>query len=181
MRVSLRNNKGFSLVELMVVVAIIGILAAIAVPNYQRFTAKAKKSEAKSNLSALYSCERAFNAEWQVFVTGFQMLGYAPTGYLRYRHGFNAAAAPVPANYTGVTLANSQSSTQQYCAGIADAQRGCLEIVAPQPPGALPASTATNINFTAAATGDIDGDASMDTWTINENKNLQNPVDDLQL
>ena len=106
MRVSIRNNKGFSLVELMVVVAIIGILAAIAIPNFQRFTAKAKQSEAKSNLSTLYSAERAFQAEWQTYAASFNVIGYAPTGTMRYEHGFAAdfATAPgagLPPNYTG--------------------------------------------------------------------------------
>ncbi len=38
----LKNNKGFSLVELMVVVAIIGVLSAVAVPQFQKFQRKAK-------------------------------------------------------------------------------------------------------------------------------------------
>ncbi len=80
MQVSIRNNKGFSLVELMVVVAIIGILAAIAVPNFQRFTAKSKQSEAKSSLSAVYSAERAFAAEWQAFFADFRNIGYLNFG-----------------------------------------------------------------------------------------------------
>lgn len=60
---TLFSKKGFSLIELMIVVTIIGILAAIAVPNYQRFQAKARQSEAKSNLAALYAAEKAFFSE----------------------------------------------------------------------------------------------------------------------
>ena len=53
----LRSKKGFTLIELMIVVAIIGILAAIAIPNFLRFQAKSKQSEAKTNLGGIFTAE----------------------------------------------------------------------------------------------------------------------------
>ena len=47
----------------MVVVAIIGILAAIAIPNYQRYQARTRQSEAKVSLSNVYTAEQGFFAE----------------------------------------------------------------------------------------------------------------------
>ncbi|WP_414645174.1 type IV pilin protein, partial [Candidatus Deferrimicrobium sp.] len=50
-----KGKKGFTLIELMIVVAIIGILAAIAIPNFLRFQAKSKQSEAKTNLGGIFT------------------------------------------------------------------------------------------------------------------------------
>ena len=59
----LSSKKGFTLVELMIVVAIIGILAAIAIPNFIRFQLRAKTAEAKSCLTAIKNLQIAHYAE----------------------------------------------------------------------------------------------------------------------
>ena len=64
----------------MVVVGIIGILAAVAVPNLMKFQAKAKQSNAKVELSALYSVEKAYMVEYNTYTPNFLALGYYPDG-----------------------------------------------------------------------------------------------------
>lgn len=69
-------SRGFSLVELMVVVAIIGILASLALPRFRIFQAKARQSEAKSTLAQIYTLEQAYYGEFDLYVAltarGFQ-------------------------------------------------------------------------------------------------------------
>src|SRR5437660_10425600 len=59
----MKGQKGFTLIELMIVVAIIGILAAIAIPNFLQYQMKSRQSEAKTNLGAIQTSEVAFQAE----------------------------------------------------------------------------------------------------------------------
>lgn len=58
-----RSQKGFTLIELMIVVVIIGILAALAIPRFMRATTKSKQSEAKQILKQIYVMQRAYRQE----------------------------------------------------------------------------------------------------------------------
>jgi len=180
MKVSIRSNKGFSLVELMVVVAIIGILAAIAIPNFQRFTAKSKQAEAKADLSAIYTAERAFQSEWQTFEPVFDVIGYAPSGNYRYQHGFAGIAAIAVPTYTGadtgMTGPVDTAGCSQNAAPPGPYTLGCNVVwttgLAPTEPGGAAVATGT---FTAVAGGIISGTAGLqDQWTVNETKTFVN-------
>lgn len=64
------KSKGFTLVELMIVVAILGILASIAVPLYSGYIAGSKRQEAKSNLETIRLLEEQAYADQRTYIAG---------------------------------------------------------------------------------------------------------------
>lgn len=127
-----KNKKGFSLVELMVVVAIIGVLAVIGIPQYQKFMSKARQAEAKTNLNSIFQGEASFFTEYNGYSTNLGAIGADAAGTgLRYNAGFGDTApgctAPVAGSVDGttgtndmLTLPNSAGSPATYFWTIAD-------------------------------------------------------------
>lgn len=76
----IRNTKGFTLIELMIVVAIIGILAAIAIPNFLNYQCKSKQSEAKQALGTISKNQEAYVSEHDAYTTSLGALGFAMKG-----------------------------------------------------------------------------------------------------
>ncbi len=80
------QEKGFTLIELMIVVAIIGILASIAIPNFLAYSAKAKQSEAKTNLGGIFTSQIAYRAEFDSYQPSLSQLTWAPVGSTKYSY-----------------------------------------------------------------------------------------------
>lgn len=166
MKLSLISQKGFTLIELMVVVAIIGILSAIAVPNFKKYQAKSKQSEAKIQLAAVYSVEVGAMADYDSYATCLDDLGYdaSPRGY--YLIGFGAAEVG------NVTTRFSACTTSPFnWAPTTHLKSGTTVPATAQLPttAIIPAGT----SFTAGAAGNISS-TLYDTWTITHTKALTN-------
>jgi prepilin-type N-terminal cleavage/methylation domain-containing protein len=108
------SEAGFTLVELMIVVAIIGILAAIAIPNFQKYQAKARQKEAQLQLSSIYTAELSFRGEYGSFTGCLNEAGFRPEGDVlsnagttrHYAMGFLAAQATAAVCGTGTLACN---------------------------------------------------------------------------
>lgn len=154
---TLKRQDGFTLVELMVVVAIIGLLSAVAIPNFQKYQARAKTSEAKLQLSAIYTAESSFFADYNIYASCLRYMGYdpveeAPSRY--YTTGFAAFTTIATAAYASAS--NAGISVTECPSTLAGAATGSF--VAGKATGSSISDT-THIATTAG--GDQSVDANM--------------------
>ena len=155
----LKGQKGFTLIELMIVVAIIGILAAIAIPNFLRYQAKSRQSEAKTNLGAVFVAETAYFAENNRYGS-FSEVGYALAGTTN-RYTYRSPA---------VGGAGGSAASVAGPGVIVCGSAGCV-IAVEGVNGQIPsAASLAPVGFTASAVADLDSDATIDGWSVNDVK-----------
>ena len=184
-------KKGFTLIELMIVVAIIGILAALAIPNFIRFQARSKQSEVKANLKSLFTAERSYFQEHDTYSCNIRVIGFNPERGNRYHYTLNTTqradedctTQEARATAAGVTLgtdgdvladsfkygaaataaANAAAATVTY-APTAPAGSGI--VVLANLVGVTPNTASPTGSFGMAAWGNIDSDALLDRWYV---------------
>jgi type IV pilus assembly protein PilA len=189
------TQKGFTLVELMIVVAIIGILAAIAIPNFIKFQAKSKQSEAKTNLKAVFTAEKSYFAERDSYAT-FTGAGFVPERGNRYSYASN----PIPGGEAqtreaSTLLAPTVATSATYVGGGFDVYYvDCFRLIGGACAGTTPSSPTfptsyaqptataeagvtgpaaspgsvygTTGGIIAQAVGNVDNDAAGDVWEV---------------
>jgi type IV pilus assembly protein PilA len=104
-----KKDEGFTLIELMIVVAIIGILAAIAIPNFLRYQAKTKQSEAKTNLGSIFTSQVTYFGEEDTYAGTVGNLGWAPEGTTRYAYSVTTGSVT---QFTGEARGQIDTDTQ---------------------------------------------------------------------
>jgi len=200
----MRRQEGFTLVELMIVVAIIGILAAVAIPNYQKYQARARQSEAKIALAAIYTVEKGYVVEHSSYSACLIDIGYNPDGTAGrryYSHGFTDAVAAastcgpdgaqpcaesnwgnIPAGTNcSVGAATAGPGASNYVAGAKVNAGGTVVntnalFVTASSTGTV-TSAMNQSTFIAVGVGNISPSATTyDVWSVDQQKNLINAL-----
>ena len=192
------NQYGFSLVEIMVVVAIVGILTVVAIPQYQKYQRRALQGEAKMLLSNLYTIERTFSINWGYGATNLPQMGFKTSGNVAYNAGWNIKnkdpngcntnqeqSAIICAGYQGPGIPTSCGAISSDINKLVNTHFLCLpsskscDCTHAETNDDIPTNLEVDnskfrgVKFTIGASREF-GNGNQDIWTINHNKRLKN-------
>lgn len=146
----LNNSRGFTLIELMLVVSILGIMATLATGSFLSFQAKSKQAEAKTNISSIAETAIVYNTEYGTYITDWVGIGWQASGTTRYRYWYN-----------GIAAAGTPTTAE---AGVDYSD---------------PGSVATVNTFIVGSVGNIDRDTSTDQWLYGQDRVFTNQQNDV--
>ena len=178
--ISAMGQQGFSLIELMIVVAIIAILSAIAIPNFERDEEQARQTEGATLLAGYYTAQHNAFAEYSKYPGNFVAAGYQPDGAVNYHvealdnnttttTDWNPAPNPNDAN-----CVSTAATTCNWGGGVTAVNFHETSYAAGTPANCGPA--VSNTTFVACASSFIDGTTNADTFSIDQANDLDHGV-----
>ena len=178
----MKKQMGFSLIELMVVVVIIGVLSTLGGSQYQKFQMNAKRSEAKALLSGMYTAQKAFFGEWNQYYGDFNAVGYGLEGNIGWFVGFKGVTGVGPETHPSFFYRNQIAYiffTDQFCT---QPGRECTWSESGADWGDLvTGAQASNTSFQFSAAANLDSDIIKEQWTLSDNRKLELVTDDIAL
>lgn len=150
------------------VLVVMGILAAIAIPNFIRFQARSKQSECRTNLKVFVAAERAYFAEHHQYTPVLAELGFAPERGNRYAY---FAGPGTQEDRSHAVLVGKPEDTQigvdlfRFAASPAITDRDVPSMLAGEVAPGL-SGTCPDCSMVAVCVGSVDNDATLDVWSV---------------
>jgi type IV pilus assembly protein PilA len=172
----LQRKRGFTLIELMIVVAIIGIIASLAVPYFLQYQARARQAEAKTELKSWYNAVTSVFGERGQYFEALSETGFSPSRGNRYQYMFSSVCtyevrAGVSPTSTGAENCITVDQFRFPTLALTPAPHDVVFTYGgPQADPGTPAGaggTCPSCSIRGMAAGDIDSETrGVDTWVI---------------
>ena len=123
----MKYNKGFTLVELMIAVVIVGILASVAIPAYTQYTVRAKRAAAESFIMSVANKQEQYILDARQYATTLALLNMTPPADVSAHYNINITTdmtATPPAYTINAVPTGSQLANDTKCGTVSINQAG---------------------------------------------------------